>query len=595
MSGKYKGVSIAILALLLSGANGQASRPLRQVAGTVKSEDTAPEKPSGWIDKNSVHSEHFSVAAANPLAVDAGYEVIKVHHGTAIDAAIATQLVLNLVEPQSSGIGGGAFILYHDSETKKLKVFDGRETAPAAANPGRFMKNGEPLERYDAIVGGKSVGVPGTLRVLKLAHKRYGKLKWAKLFEPAIRWAENGFPVSPRLNSALSSDKYLTLNANAKAYFFGDDGKPRPVGHILKNPEFAKVLKRIADEGPDAFYKGEIAKDIVTAVKGHPTNPGDITEADLAGYRAQEREPICGQYREYKVCGLPAPSSGGVAVLQILGMIERFPLPTYSPNSIEAVHIISEADRLAYADRDRYLADPDFVKQPQWLTDRAYLAERSQLIKEYESMGTAQPGNPPAGKPQKTYGSGKALDLPSTSHIAIVDEYGNALSMTTTIEDGFGSRIMTHGFLLNNELTDFSFEPFKNDLPVANRIEKNKRPRSSMAPTIIYDKEGRIKMITGSPGGSAIINYVVKSIVGVLDWSLDPQIAVDLPNFGSRNEGVTELEKGTPIVALEPKLKAMHHVVRIVDFNSGLQAIVRTKEGWVGGADGRREGKVRGD
>ena len=563
-------------------------------------QNQAPELPSGWTPKKAVLSKFDMVAAANPLAVEAGFQILR-EGGSAVDAAVAVQMVLNLVEPQSSGIGGGAFMLFHNGRTRLLTAYDGRETAPAAAKPDRFLgPDGKPLEFYDAVVGGKSVGVPGTLRLLELAHRQYGRLPWAKLFEPAIELAEHGFLVSPRLNIAISGEKYL-VQERARAYFLNADGSPLGVGQTLRNRPFAATLKRIAAEGADAFYKGEIARDIVDTVRAHPTNPGDMTEADLAAYKAKVREPVCGIYRVYKVCGMPLPSSGGMTVLQILGVLEPFDIHALGAGSLMSVHLFSEAGRLAYADRDQYLADPDFVTPPPGLIDPAYLRQRSALIKFDASMGRAKAGLPevvPEARRKAArvdFGVDNALEFPSTSHISIVDRYGNALAMTTTIEDAFGSRLMTKsGFLLNNELTDFSFAPVDDGKPVANRVEAGKRPRSSMAPTIVYDAKGQVYMVAGSPGGSATINYVAKTLVGVLDWGLDPQAAIDLPNIGSRN-GPTELEKNMAAVALEPKLRALGHETLVMEHTSGLQAIVRTRSGWIGGADPRREGTARGD
>ena len=564
-------------------------------------QDKAPELPSGWTAKQPITTRHDMVAAANPLAVAAGHQILH-QGGNAVDAAIAAQMVLNLVEPQSSGIGGGAFMLFHRGRDGSLTAFDGRETAPAAATPDRFLDSeGKPLKFYDAVVGGRSVGVPGTLRMLELAHRRFGKLPWASLFMPAIALAEQGFAVSPRLHGAIAGEQYLAQQ-RARAYFYNPDGTPLTVGQTLRNPAFAATLKRIAAEGANALYQGEIARDIVATVRLAPTNPGDLTEADLAGYRALERKPVCGRYRAYKICGMPPPSSGGITVLQILGILEPYDMRALGAESLISVHLFSEAGRLAYADRNQYLADPDFVQPPAGLIEPAYLRERSALIRLDASMGRAEPGVPVVRQPARSravawqgFGAGAALEFPSTSHLSIVDRYGNALAMTTTIEDAFGSRLMTaSGFLLNNELTDFAFIPVEAGKPVANRVEAGKRPRSAMAPTIVYDPKGRVAMVAGSPGGSAIINYVAKTLVGVLDWDLDPQAAIDLPNVGSRN-GPTELEKDTSVVALEPKLKALGHEVRVMEHTSGLQAIVRTQHGWIGGADPRREGTVAGD
>jgi gamma-glutamyltranspeptidase/glutathione hydrolase len=559
-------------------------------------QDWAPEGNSGWTDKAPVIAKHWMVGAANPHAVEAGYRILQ-RGGNAVDAAIAVQLVLGLVEPQSSGLGGGAFLLLHDGKGNRLIAYDGRETAPAAAKPDRFMKDGAPMAFHDAVVGGKSVGVPGTVRLLETVHKKHGRMPWAELFAPAIALAEQGFAVSPRLHALLAADRHIT-QVRAREYFFGADGKPVPVGTLLKNPAYAETLRRIATGGADSFYRGEIARDIVDTANSQGTNPGDLTLADLAGYRVQVRAAICDTYRGFRVCGVPLPSSGGVTVLQMLKMLEPYDLRAMGPASFWSVHFFSEAGRLAFADRDVYEADPAFYTPPSGLLDPAYLRERSALIKADSSMKSAAPGNPPerrVAQKKVALGRGSALEFPSTSHISIVDKYGNALAMTTTIEDGFGSRLMTRGgFLLNNELTDFSFVPTDHGKPVANRVEGGKRPRSAMSPTIVYDKAGRVAIVTGSAGGSAIINYVAKTLVAIIDWDLDPQAALALPNFGSRN-GPTELERNTGVAALEPKLRAIGAQVWIASQTSGGQAIVRAKSGWIGGADPRREGVVRGE
>lgn len=528
------------------------------------------------------------VAAADPLAVDAGYEVLR-QGGSAVDAAIAVQLVLNLVEPQSSGIGGGAFMLFHDGARNRLFAYDGRETAPAAARPDRFLdRDGKPQERIVAIVGGRSVGVPGTLALLAETHRRHGRLPWARLFAPAIALAQNGFAISPRLATLIVAEGHF-VQPRARAYFLLPDGRPRAAGTILRNPEFAATLRKIAAAGSDAFYRGDIARDVVDTADSFSSNPGDLTLADLSSYRVKLREPVCATYRVYKVCGMPPPS-GGITVLQMLRMLEPYDLEAMGPASFWSVHFVSEAGRLAYADRDAYIADPDFVALPEGLLDRDYLRERSLLIRTTGALGHTEPGTPAAQPARKAaFGAHAALEFPSTSHISIVDGYGNAVSMTTTIEDAFGSRLMAKGgFLLNNELTDFSFTPAADGRPVANRVEPGKRPRSAMAPTIVYDRRGRVFMIAGSPGGPAIINYVVKTLVGVLDWHLDPQAAIALPNFGSRN-GPTELEADTDVATLAPRLRAPGHETRSAEYTSGINAIVRTKDGWIGGADPRRE------
>jgi gamma-glutamyltranspeptidase/glutathione hydrolase len=556
----------------------------------------APERPSGWTDKPAVETRRDMIAAAHPLAVAAGHRMLRAG-GSAVDAAIAAQLVLGLVEPQSSGLGGGAFMLVHAARPRRLVAYDGRETAPAAATPDRFLdRDGKPLDFDDAAVGGRAVGVPGTVRLLEVAHRGHGRLPWPALFAPAIELALHGFAVSPRLHAMLAAEKHL--QPRARAYFLDAAGEPRAAGAILRNPAYAETLRRIAAAGAGAFYHGEIAQDIVDTVRSAPRHPGDLTLADLAGYRVVARAPVCDDYRRWRVCGMPLPSSGGLAVLQILKILERYDVRSMGPGSFWSVHFASEAGRLAYADRAVYAADPGYYTPPAWLLDDAYLAERSRLIAATRSLGRAAAGVPPTGRaaaPKLAWGRDASAERVSTSHVSVVDRFGNAVALTTTIEDAFGSRLLTRGgFLLNNELADFSFVPVADGRPVANRIEAGKRPRSSMAPTIVYDAAGRVHMVAGSPGGSAIINYVVKTLLGVLDWGLDPQAAIALPNTGSRN-GPTELEANTGVAALAPKLRALGHEVRVIEQTSGVQAIVRTRRGWVGGADPRREGVVRGD
>jgi gamma-glutamyltranspeptidase / glutathione hydrolase len=551
----------------------------------------APEAPTGRTFKPVGTATKDMVAAANPLAAQAGREILAAG-GSAVDAAVAVQLVLNLVEPQSSGIGGGTFMVFWDGKT--MATLDGRETAPAAAKPERFLgPDGKPMKFYDAVVGGRSVGVPGTLRLLEAAHRNWGKLSWPQVIEPAARLAEEGFAISPRLNGLLSQEKYLQNDPVARAYFYEADGKPKAVGTVLRNPALAKTLRTIADKGADAFYTGEIAQDIVTTVTGHATNPGDMTLDDLKGYKVQERDAVCGNYRTYRICGMGPPSSGQVAVQQIMGILETQDMASLKPGP-DAVHWIAEAGRLAYADRALFMADPAFVNVPvKGLTDPGYLKSRAALVDPNKSMGKAKPGDPPF---QKTFlwGASDGIEF-GTSHISIVDRNGNAVSMTTTIEDGFGSRLMTKsGFLLNNELTDFSFATTEDDKPIANRVEAGKRPRSSMAPTIVLDGSGKLYAVVGSPGGSLIINYVAKTLVGILDWKLDPHVAADLPNVGSRN-GPTELEAGTEAEGWKAALEAKGHEVKLIDQNSGIHAIVVTPAGLVGGADSRREGVAIGN
>jgi gamma-glutamyltranspeptidase/glutathione hydrolase len=544
------------------------------------------------------------VAAAKPLAADAGYEMLK-QGGTAIDAAIATQLVLTLVEPQSSGIGGGAFLMYYDG--KKVQAFDGRETAPSKADEHLFQHpDGTPLSRVEGIVGGRSTGAPGVLRMLELAHRQHGKLPWKTLFGPAIRLSENGFKVSPRLNGLLAWDPHIRKDPAARAYFYGPDGKPRPVGYVLKNPELARTLREIADGGAGVFYTGRIARDIEAKVKSHPTNPGLLSAADIAAYQAKVREPVCNDYRAYTVCGMPPPSSGGIAVAQMLGMFETRDMKALAPTNgipgADAVHVFSEVGRLAYADRDRYAADTDFVPLPgrgiPALLDKGYLSQRASLVKQ-RSMGTATAGHPPGVETAWNWGLDNSIEAHSTSHVVAVDQYGAGLSMTTSVEDAFGSRQMVDGFILNNQLTDFSFDSVDASGPIANRVEPGKRPRSAMSPTIVFDKKtGRFVEAIGSPGGPLIINYVAKVLVGTLDWHLNMQEAIALPNFGSRN-GPTELEAGRFPASEIGQLKARGHTIRIGEQNSGLHGIERMElHGvplWFGGADPRREGVAKGD
>ena len=547
---------------------------------------------SGAKPRQAAHAKHYMVAAAHPLAVAAGVKMLE-KGGSAIDAAIATQLVLNLVEPHASGLGGGAFMLFYDKKADAIRAYDGRETAPEAVTPTLFTQpDGKPMEFNAAVIGGRSVGVPGVARLLELAHARHGKLAWATLFQPTIDIAEKGFPLSPRLHALLQQDKGLIRHPAAKAYFFTADGKPKAAGTILKNPEFAGTLRALALHGAEAFYSGDIARDIVAVVRDHPFNPGVMTERDLAAYRVREVQALCAPYRAYRVCGMPPSSSGGIAVLQILGMLSRFDMTSVRPGSVEALHLISEAERLAFADRNRYVADDRFAEVPtQGLLDAGYLAERAKLIRLEKSLGKATAGVPPGSK--LAYADDVVDEAPGTSHISIIDRDGNAVSMTTTIEYGFGSRVMVRGFLLNNQLTDFNFLPLEDGVPVANTVYPGKRPRSSMAPSLVFDNVGKLYMVVGSPGGSQIIAYVVKTLIATLDWGMNMQAAIDLANFGSRN-GPTEIEKGSGNEKFSGALKALGHEVRAIDMTSGIHGIVRTPRGWEGGADPRRDGIAQG-
>ena len=571
-------------------------------AGAQDSLQAAPEAASGFQEKTGWPAQNYMVAAANPLAVDAGYQILR-RGGSAIDAAIATQMVLTLVEPQSSGIGGGAFMVHYDG--KRTQAFDGRETAPGKADEHLFERpDGTPLSRTEGVVGGRSVGAPGVLRMLELAHRQHGKLPWKTLFEPAIRLSEQGFAVSPRMHKMLAGETHLRKDPVARAYFYDGDGQAWPVGHILKNPALARTLREIADGGADVFYTGRIARNIAGKVARHPTNPGLLTAQDIADYRPKVRTPVCTDYRQYTVCGMPPPSSGGIAVAQMLGMFETFDMRALAPKDgvpgAQAVHVFSEVGRLAYADRNRYAADTDFVPLPgrgiPSLVDKGYLKGRAALVGA-NSMGEAKAGTPPGM--EVAWGMDNAIETPSTSHLSVVDADGRGLAMTTTIEDAFGSRQMVDGFMLNNQLTDFSFSAVDADGPVANRVEANKRPRSAMSPTIVFEKEsGRLVLTVGSPGGPAIINYVAKVLVGTLDWGLNVQQAIALPNFGSRN-GPTELERGRFPQATMDVLRARGHAIRVSDQTSGLHGIERIRVHgvpmWFGGADPRREGIAKGD
>lgn len=570
-----------------------------------------PEGSSGYNAKPGWATGRFAVAAANPLATDAGYQILKAG-GSAVDAAIAVQMVLTLVEPQSSGIGGGAFLLHSDGQ--RVQAFDGRETAPAAADEKLFLgADGKPLEFHTAVVGGRSVGVPGTVRMLEMAHRQHGKLPWASLFQPAITLAEQGFKVSQRLHALVQSDKYLKLDPVAAAYFFDAKGEPWPVGHVLRNPTLAAVLRQIAAQGSGALHQGAVAQAIVQKVQNHPTNPGRMTLQDLASYQPRERQALCHDWRvrerELRLCGFPPPSSGAIAVGQILGMLNHTPAATLplqdglqGPTpSADWLHLYAEASRLAFADRALYVADPDFVAAPggDWmgLLDLQYLAQRARLIGP-QSMKTAPAGQP--GAVRTSYAPMPEQPEYGTSHISIVDGKGNALAMTTTIEDAFGARQMVQGFMLNNELTDFSFAPQDaKGQKIANRVEPGKRPRSSMAPTLVLDKAtGQVLMSAGSPGGALIIHYTAKTLYGVLQWGLTPQKAIDLPNFGSVG-GPTLLEEKRFTPTTVQALRERGAEVREMNMTSGLQAITRGqahgKPLWLGGADPRREGVVMGD
>jgi gamma-glutamyltranspeptidase/glutathione hydrolase len=567
-----------------------------------------PEISTGYQEKPGWAASEFAVASANPISTDAGYQIIQAG-GNAVDAAIAVQLVLTLVEPQSSGIGGGAFFLFWDGE--EIHALNGREVAPSGANEELFLdETGEPLPYRDAVRSGKSVGVPGTLALMNAIHQRFGSLPWSQLLEPAITLAEKGFNITPRLHGLLADDESLKKNELARSFYYDEEGNAHPVGYLLKNPALAEILRHVSEEGISAFYEGQVAQDISARIQAHE-RPGSMTIKDLAGYQNLdlETEEMCNNWKSYKICGFPPPASGHLAIMQILGIMENLEEPDVSfqdsiPSS-QWLHHYLEAAKLAFADRNQYVADERFVEPPgdswQSMLDSTYLAKRAQLIQSNSSMRQAEPGTP--GGMQSMYGIQKTQPEFGTSHISIVDREGNVVSMTTTIESGFGSRIMSDGgtglpggFMLNNELTDFSLSPTdENGNPIANRVEPGKRPRSSMAPSLVFDREtGEFLAAVGSPGGTSIIHYTAKAIVGMYDWNLNAQEAIDLPNFGNYN-GPSVLEEGRFPEELIKELESMGHEIVVRPMTSGIQAIQKTKTGYFGGADPRREGIVMGE
>jgi gamma-glutamyltranspeptidase/glutathione hydrolase len=576
----------------LSQEAADAVAPEAAGAGIVAASEAADAAQVLKAAGKPVEAKTWMVAAANPLAVDAGARVLR-DGGTAADAMVAVQAVLGLVEPQSSGLGGGAFLVWYDTESGDLTTLDGRETAPLNATPRLFQhEDGEPMGFFDAVVGGRSVGTPGTPLLMKAAHDRWGKSDWSTLFSEAIALAEEGFAVGPRMAGAVAADaERLSVHASTRAYFL-PDGQPLAAGHVLRNPEYAESVRTLAEQGPAPFYIGDIARDIVSTVQGVPNNPGVLSLADFAIYRVVERDAVCADYRGYDVCGMGPPSSGALTVGQILGLLNRFDLSEMGPESVEAWRLIGDASRLAFADRGRYMADSDYVPVPvKGLTDPGYFTERSELLERDDALTEVSPGNPEFDH-ALNWSDDQSLEFPSTSHISIVDQYGNALSMTTTIENGFGSRLMVRGFLLNNELTDFSFRSHVDGVPIANRIEPGKRPRSSMAPTIVM-RDGVPKLVVGSPGGSRIIGYVAKTIVAHVDWGMDVQAAIDLPHLVNRF-GSYDVEAGKVPDRLSTGLADIGFDVNARDLNSGIHAI-SMGDILMGGADNRREGIALGD
>lgn len=592
-----RAAALALAALVWLGATAAPGQPAPGGQAAPQ-----PEPATGRAAaRHAVIASRYMVSAAHPLAAAAGREILR-QGGSAIDAAIAAQMVLNLVEPQSSGIGGGGFLVHYDATTRRIATYDGRETAPAAVDPDWFLDaDGKPLPFAAAAIGGHAVGVPGLLRMLEWAHQDHGRLPWARNFEPAITHAHDGVPVGARLHHLIAETPQLADFAATRRYFLDAEGKPLAIGARLVNDPLAETLRQIANGGADAFHTGAIARDIVAAVNGVGARPGRITLADLAAYRPVRRAPVCVGYRAYQVCGMGPPSSGGMAVAQALGMLARFDLPTLTPGVPEAVHLISEATRLAFADRNRFLGDPEHVPVPvAGLLEPGYLAERARLIDPARRVDPIGAGNPRHARldlfprdPRDT-----SAEVPATTHISVVDGSGNAVALTSSIENVFGSRVFVRGFLLNNQLTDFAFVRRDGDRAVANAVAGGKRPRSSMAPTIVTDDAGALRLVLGSPGGARIIPFVLQTLVAHLDWGLDPQRAIALPRHTTLG-GAIELERDSGLGDLAAALRARGHAVNEIGFASGLHAIAvqEAAEGrrLLGGADPRREGEAQGD
>ncbi|WP_420992766.1 gamma-glutamyltransferase family protein [Cupriavidus sp. 30B13] len=652
---RLNAIAVALLALGLGACGGDDPAPEQPVAvnppavvagcelnGTTGGEAVilpgdpgAPEIATGYAPKNTVYSKTYMAVTNNPVSTKAACDVLK-NGGTAVDAAVAAQMVLNLVEPQSSGIGGGTFIMYYDAATKQVTAYDGREMAPAAADENYLQWKSAADQTAPvptAIRSGRSIGTPGTLRVLELAHREHGKQAWKDLFSPAIKLATDGFPIPPRMAASISGASTVTnikRDPEMAAYFLNADGTPRAVNTIIKNPALASVFSAVAADGADAFYKdGPIARAIVDKIQttyGGTTTPGVTTVADLENYVAKKRAAVCTTYRGYEICGMPPPSSGGIAVAQIMGILENYEMSRYAPAVVDknggrptvlGAHLIAEAGNLAYADRNKYVADTDFIGLPggSWesMLNKPYLRQRADLISTVGSMTLPAPAGDLGAVPLAP----SLLDEHGTTHLSLTDKYGNVVSMTTTIESGLGSYHFTNGFLLNNQLTDFNAAPTVAGVPVANRLQPGKRPRSSMSPTLVFKRNadgsrGDFYMTTGSPGGATIIQYVAKTLVGALDWKLDAQQTVSMMDFGSNNVNMIvggehpNLDLSVPAGGAagdnDPLVKGLRnlgHTVNVGAQSSGLSAIIRTTIGGatvlVGGADPRREGVVLGD
>ena len=575
-----------IAALIITTIITQANSPFQA------QELIAPEPQTSFSEKEVVEAQEYMVVTAHPLATEAGFKALQ-KGGNAIDAAIAAQMVLNVVEPYASGIGGGGFLLYYDADSRTQTFFNGRETAPFNIDPNLFQdKKGNPKDFREALKGGASVGTPGVLKMLKKAHDAHGKLPWFELFSDAIDTASLGFNISERLVKVVDYAPHIKEFKKTKKMFFNRNNSKKEEGELIYNNELANTFREIALNGIDSFYEGYIAENIVNAVQHSKVNPGYLSKKDLTSYEAKTDDLICRKYRKYKICSVPMPSSGGVTMLQAMGIIENFDISQMTPNSEEAIHVISEATRLAFADRNKYAADSDFIDVPiAQMLDKKYLKSRSFLINVDASLLDVTAGyfvtKDNVIEHQKIY------EPPSTTHLSIIDKEGNAVSFTSSIEFAFGSGITINGFLLNNQLTDFSFISEKDGKLIANRIEGGKRPRSSMTPSFVFDDKGRLILIVGSPGGARIIPYVIKTLVAVLDWELPPQKAVDLPNFAKMNDTL-ELEEGSDLESLAEKLENIGHKVKIRDLASGIHAIFIDKKTIYSGVDKRREGSAMG-